>query len=218
MFFGLWFWAAGSVAPGETAVLVYTFPLWVTLLSGPVLRASPGRFQLPAVLLGLVGVILVSRPWDGGLFALAPVSVAAILLAAVAWAFGTVLFKRRFTGTQVAPANAVQLVGGAGALALASLILEGTAIPTPSLPVLATVLWLGLVGTSLAYAIWFYLLDGTAASTLSAYTFLVPLVALVASALLLGEPVVPVEGAGVAIVVAALLLNGRATSLPSVSS
>ena len=33
LFFGLWFWAARSVLPGIAAVVVYTFPLWVALLS-----------------------------------------------------------------------------------------------------------------------------------------------------------------------------------------
>jgi len=38
VFFGLWFGAARSVPAGQAAVVIYTFPLWVALLSIPVLR------------------------------------------------------------------------------------------------------------------------------------------------------------------------------------
>jgi drug/metabolite transporter (DMT)-like permease len=209
MFFGLWFLAARYVPPGETAVLVYTFPLFVTLLSPLVLGVNRARWQVAAVVLGFGGVVLISQPWVGGVSALGPVPVAALLLAALSWAFGTVLFKRRFTGTAVQAANSVQLAGGAAALFGAALLFEGIAPPTPSLPLIETVAWLGLLGTAAAYAIWFALLDRTDARTLSAYTFLVPLVALGASALFFRERVDAVEAIGVALVIIALIANAR---------
>ncbi len=209
VFFGLWFLAARSVLPGEAAVLVYTFPLFVTLLAGPVLGSYPGRGQMLAVACGFGGVVLVSQPWAGSGGNLAALPVAALLLGALSWAMGTVLFKRRFAGPKVAPANALQLVGGTVGLLLAAAFVEPTALPTASVPLLATVAWLGLLGTAVAYAIWFDLLDRTPASTLSAYTFVVPLVALLASAFVFGERVDIVEAGGVALVLLAVFLNGR---------
>jgi probable blue pigment (indigoidine) exporter len=209
MFFGLWFLAARSIPPGETAVLVYTFPLFVTLVAIPVLGTRPDRIQTLAVVLGFGGVVLVSQPWLGGADALAPLPVAALLLAALSWAFGTVLFKRRFSGSKVVPANALQLLGGTGGLLLAATLTEGSSLPTLGLPLVATVAWLGVLGTAVAYSIWFALLDRRPAGTLSAYTFLVPLVALAASAVVFGEQVNAVEAGGVGVVLAALYLNGR---------
>ena len=52
LFFGLWFVAATSILPGEVAVVVYTFPLWVALLSGPVLGLPLRRIELVAVVVG----------------------------------------------------------------------------------------------------------------------------------------------------------------------
>ncbi|HKV90196.1 MAG TPA: DMT family transporter, partial [Thermoplasmata archaeon] len=108
VFFGLWFVAAAAVPPGQTAVLVYTFPLWVTLLAGPLLGERPSSVQLVAVGGGFLGVVLVSQPWLGGAGALGPVPVVELLAGAVAWALGTVLFKLRFSGTTVRPAVGVQ--------------------------------------------------------------------------------------------------------------
>jgi probable blue pigment (indigoidine) exporter len=161
------------------------------------------------VVLGFGGVVLVSQPWLGGADPLAPLPVAALLLAALSWAFGTVLFKRRFTGSKVVPANALQLLGGTGGLLLAATLTEGSSLPTLSLPLVATVAWLGVLGTAVAYSIWFALLDRRPAGTLSAYTFLVPLVALAASAVVFGEQVNAMEAGGVGVVLAALYLNGR---------
>jgi probable blue pigment (indigoidine) exporter len=209
LFFGLWFVAAASIPPGQTAVLVYTFPLWVTLLSGPLLRANPSAWQWVAVTTGFVGVILVSQPWLGGAGTLAPAAVLELLVGSISWAFGTIAFKRRFTGPKVIPANGMQLAGGALTLLLVAPLAEGFYVPPSNGVFFGVVLWLGLLGTAVAYSIWFRLLDRHSATTLSGYTFLVPLVALTASVTLLGESLGPVQVVGVAAVLIAIFVNAR---------
>jgi drug/metabolite transporter (DMT)-like permease len=61
LFFGLWFWAAQFVTPGIAAVVIYTFPLWVALLSYPILSQMMRPFQWGAIALGFVGVALISQ-------------------------------------------------------------------------------------------------------------------------------------------------------------
>ncbi len=210
LFFGLWFSAAVSVPAGQTAVLIYTFPLWVLLLSAVRLRYLPAAAELVAVGAGFAGVVLVSQPWTGGAGSISPVALVELLGGAVAWAVGTVLFKERFHGPEVVEANLYQLVGGAATLLIASLWLERSRVPAYSLALLAEVAWLGLVGTALAYTIWYYLLDRYRAETISAYTFLVPIAALAASIPLLGESLDPVQGLGVLLVLSSLYVTGRA--------
>lgn len=205
IFLALWFTAAVSVPPGQTAVLVYTFPLWVTLLAGPVLHERPTRGQLAAVVLGFAGVVLVSMPWSSGASSLRPLAVFELLGSAVSWALGTVLFKRRFQGAAIVPANAWQLAGGSLALGVAVVAVGAPVAATWS--VVPIVLWLGVVGTAIAYTIFFRLLDRISAIAVSAYTFLVPLVALVGSYFVFGERLVVVQGVGVAAVLLAIYLN-----------
>lgn len=214
IFFGLWFVAAESVPPGQAAVLVYTFPLWVTLLSALVLRTAPSGLQILAVAGGFVGVVFVSQPWLVGGAGLAPLAVLELLAGALSWGVGTVAFKHRFPGPKVAAANGLQLLGGAGALLGVSLLAEGPHLPALTWPEVGIVLWLGLVGTALAYSIWFRLLDRRSASTLSGYTFLVPLVALAASTVFLGERVDMIQAVGVLLVVIALYGNARGARDP----
>ncbi|MGI0151625.1 MAG: DMT family transporter, partial [Thermoplasmata archaeon] len=186
LFFGLWFVAALSVPPGQSAVLIYTFPLWVAILSAALFRHRLGAGPILSIALGFAGVILVSQPWRTGGAALPPLAVAELLGGALAWAIGTVIFQRRFEGVEVAEANLYQLAGGTAVLLVASLLLDPSP-PEVSSRLLLVTLWLGLVGTSVAYAIWYALLDRYSAVSLSAYTFLIPLAALAASFLLLGE-------------------------------
>jgi drug/metabolite transporter (DMT)-like permease len=209
LFFGLWFLAAPSIPPGETAVIVYTFPLWVTMLSVPVLGHRVGRWTGGAMAAGFLGVILVSEPWAGAGASLAPVPVAMLLLGSVSWAVGTVLIQRRFAGPALLTVNAYQLLGGAVGLLAAAVVVEPSSLPPASPSLLWIVLWLGLVGTAFAYGIWFWLLASVPAPRLSSYAFLVPVVALLASAVLLGERLDVLQGIGVALVLAAIYLVGQ---------
>jgi drug/metabolite transporter (DMT)-like permease len=222
LFFGFWFVAAVSILPGEAAVFVYTFPLWVTLLSVPVLGQRVGPGHVAAVLGGFLGVTLVTSPWNVGGPSLPWIPVLELLAGALSWAIGTVLAQRRFRREQLREANAYQLIGGTAVLLAGSLLLEPNTLPTPAPALLVAVLWLGLVGTALGYAIWFHLLGRFRAPVLSAYVFLVPVVALVASVLLLGERLGSVQIVGVILVVLSLLGIGRYSMVdppgPSVTS
>lgn len=207
-FFGLWFSAAGSVPPGTTAVLVYTYPLWVVLVSALWLHERLSAGALLAVLAGFIGVVLVSEPFGRSAGGLPPLALVELLAAAIAWAVGTIGFKRRFTGAEVQEANAFQLLGGGLALLAASIWLEprGVALSPTFVGVL---LWLGLVGTAFAYAVWYDLLDRYPATTLSAYVFLVPLVALVASLVLFQEQILPLQLLGIVLVLLSLIGTAR---------
>lgn len=209
MFFGLWFSAAIAILPGEAAVFVYTFPLWVSILSVPVLGQRIRAGHLAAVALGFTGVLLLAAPWNAGTGSLPLVPVLELLGGAVSWATGTVVAQRWFRPEQMMEANAYQLLGGSSVLLLASLLVEPTHLPHPSWTLAISVVWLGLVGTAIGYAIWFHLLSRYRASVLSAYVFLVPVVALVASVLILGERLGVDQVGGVALVLVGLLVLGR---------
>ena len=189
-----------SVLPGLAAVLTYTFPLWVAILSPTVLGHRLTGLDWAAIAGGFVGVVLVAGGWDILSAGLPLAAVVELLAAAISWAVGTVLFQRRFRREEMLGANAYQLLGGAAGLAVAVGLLAPRPLPTASLSLDVSVLWLGIVGTTLAYTVWFWLLGRTRAATLSAYVFLVPVVALGASTVVFGERLSPIQLVGVALV------------------
>jgi drug/metabolite transporter (DMT)-like permease len=209
LFFGLWFLGASSVPPGETSVIIYTFPLWVSLLSAPLLHRPLRGLEWASVLAGFLGIVLVTQVWTVLGPQSSPVSLLEILGAAVSWALATVLFKRRFAGRTLWRANGFQLLGGTAGLLVAALLLEPGGFGRVSPPLIGVVLYMGLIGTAVAYAIWFELLERFPAATLSNYTFAVPVVALAASALLFGERLSVVQAGGVVLVALGIFLTGR---------
>ncbi len=210
LFFGLWFRAAGSVPPGIASILIYTFPLWVALLSAPILGRSLSVGAWVSVAVGFAGASLIAQFWSFVGPGVSLVPILELAAAAVSWALGTVLFQRRFRTPEILSASAYQVAGGFAALLVVTLVLAPVPLPAPTFDVIASVLWLGLVGTAIAYAIWFTLLGRTPAAQISAYLFLVPVVALAASAILLGERLSAEQAVGVGLVVVAIYGIGRA--------
>ena len=209
VFLGLWFAAAPAIPPGQTAVVVYTFPLWVALFTPSALGGRLERRHWGAVALGFAGVVLVSQPWATGAARPPIVPLAELLLAAVCWAATTVTFQRRFAPAALAQANGYQLLGGTAALLAASFMLREAVVPSAAPALWMSVAWLGLFGTAFAYAVWFFLLGTVHASVLSTYSFLVPLTALVLSVALEGERLGVIQVAGVALVLVGIYLVGR---------
>ena len=60
----LTFFAALAVLPlGDATALFFVAPLFITLLSIPILREKVGMRRISAVLVGFVGVIIIQQPW-----------------------------------------------------------------------------------------------------------------------------------------------------------
>ena len=63
-FVGLITWALEQGAAGRTSVLVYTMPFWLLLMAWMFLGERVRGLQWPAVIIALVGLVLVLRPWQ----------------------------------------------------------------------------------------------------------------------------------------------------------
>lgn len=210
IFLGLWFVAAATVPPGQAAVLIYTYPLWVALFSVPLLEHRLGSLHWVSIAVGFGGIFLVSQPWVGASSRPPLISFLELLASAVSWAISTVLVQRRFRPEQMPAVNGYQILAGGATLLGLALLFDPRHLPVPGLTLWVSVFWLGVVGTAFAYAVWFDLLGKVPAATLSGYAFLVPLVALGASAAFLGERLDLIQGAGVAAVVGSIYGVSRA--------
>ena len=161
-----------------------------------------------AIATGFGGILLVSQPWSGGPAPAIP--LLELLGAAVSWAFATVVIQRYFRPDQMASVNGHQLLAGAVVLLAFGFALDPSHLPAEAPVLWVSVAWLGIVGTAFAYSVWFHLLGRVPAPTLSAYLFLVPLVALSDSALFLGERLDLIQGAGVILVLCSIYGISRA--------
>ncbi|SCG57028.1 probable blue pigment (indigoidine) exporter [Micromonospora inositola] len=204
-FFPLLFLAAYRLPGGTAAVLGAAQPLLVAALGVVALGTRPGRPALLAALAAPLGVTLVVlRPGA----ALDPLGITAGLAATAAMAAGLVLTRRwgRPAGVGTLAATSWQLVAGGLMIVPLAAAVEG-APAAPDRPALLGYAWLGLVGTAGAYALWFRgvaLLPVTRVSVLGALS---PLTAAALGWLVLDQALGPVQLAGFAVAVAAMVVG-----------
>lgn len=193
LFFALLFVAAYRLPGGVAATAGAVQPLLVSLLAWPLLGERFGWGKAAAGTLGVLGVgLLVLR----GEAVLDLVGLAAAFGMAGSMACGLVLTKRWGRPAPLLVFTGWQLVAGGLILAPLALVLEG---PPPDLTLANGVgfVYLGVVGTALAYALWFGGLNELPVTSASFLGLLSPVVAAVSGFLVLGESFTPVQLLGV---------------------
>ncbi|MFW2589179.1 DMT family transporter [Sagittula sp. SSi028] len=104
------FYAAVAVLPlGQATALFFVAPLFITLLSIPLLGEKVGPLRLGAVVVGFAGVLVMQQPWNADLSVDRSVLLLPVL-AALAYAFMQVL-TRKLGVTTRASALAVYIQG-----------------------------------------------------------------------------------------------------------
>ncbi len=182
-------------------VIFYTYPL-IVMASAPLVHgARLGLRQYAAFALAFAGLVLALGPSFDGLDGR---GVLLALLAAVSAAYVFMVSPRVLSEyTAAGVALYTNLVGGALML-LAAIAFESTSLPASPEG------WAGLGGVSVFYisaSLFMFLALHAAGSIRTSLVFnLEPVVAIVAAALILGERLTPVQVAGVALVIGALML------------
>ncbi len=208
LFFALLFVAAYRLPGGVAATVGAVQPLVVAALAWPFLAERLSRGKVVAGVLGVSGVgLLVLR----GEAELDPLGLAAALGAAVSMASGVVLTKRWGRPAPLLLFTGWQLVAGGLLLAPLALVFEGVP-PRLDLTEVAGFVYLGVVGTLVAYALWFRGIERLPASAVSFLSLLSPVVATAAGFVVLGEGLTPTQLLGALAVFAGVLLGQRATA------
>lgn len=90
------FFAALAVLPlAEATALFFCAPLMITLLSIPLLGEKVGPLRIGAVAVGLLGVVIMTRPWEGQGAREVPVGVYLLpVLAALTYALNQVMTRK----------------------------------------------------------------------------------------------------------------------------
>ena len=197
----------------EATIIAYTMPIWAAMMAWPVLGERPTLFRVAGLALGFAGVaVLVAGQLLG-----APASVLVAKLPGVASAMGTALmfaggavFTKRFP-LLLPPISNVgwQILIGmvpVAALALAFEHLDLGAIGGLGWGAFG---YVAVVALCVSYLAWFRALALLPASTAATGTLLVPVVGVVSSALLLGEPLGARQFLALAMTISGVTLASR---------
>jgi drug/metabolite transporter (DMT)-like permease len=204
---GMGLTATGSqyVGSGLIATFIAVTPMLVCgwgLLFGQ----RPGRLEFAGMAIGLLGVVLLVR---GASFSAAPVGIACIAGATLAWSLGSVLQTTRLPLAAGPAGFASEMLCGGAVLMLISLAM-GEQFSWPVQP-LAAAAWLYLVvfGSLIAFSAYLYLLANASPALATSYAFVNPLIALFLGVALASESVTGGEWSACGVVLAGVFLIVR---------
>ena len=188
--------------PGRTSVLTFTMPFWMIVFAHFILRERMRGPQWLAVALALVGLVLIVEPWRltnlvGSLLA---------ICAGAVWAIAAVISKRWPTaGVHPLLFTAWQLLFGF--LALFALAALNPPHPVQwNAPFIASLMFSAVLATGVGWWLWTYVLANMPAGIAGLNSLGIPVIAVLASAIQLGERPPALELAGMALIGVALAL------------
>jgi len=213
------YWAEQYVTSGLTAVVFSCMPFFVALFSLRMLpQELPGPLTFVGLIVGFAGLATVY--WDQLSFG-DPQKVMGMLgisLAAAVAAYNTILVRRDLGSMPAVSLTAWTLIGGAVVVPFFSLALEGKADLHFTGRALATIGYLSIVASGLAFVVYYRLLTTISALTVSLIAFITPIIALLLGSWFDHESLAPRAWAGIALVLLGVLLVVQAGARRRVKS
>lgn len=203
-------WAEQWVPSGIAALLVATAPFWAVILES--MRKGGDRIRLrgaAGMLIGFVGVALLVTPRGAGSafdhhFILGAL---AIQVGCVCWQWGTMHSKSRLGGITPLMSSGLQMLAG-GLIVGAVGFSVGEAHRFTATPrTLSALLYLTLFGSVLAYTAFVYAVTAIRTTSLSLYTYINPVVAVILGWAILREPLTGTAMLAMVVILAGLALS-----------
>lgn len=205
-FFGI----ANGMPPGLASIVVQTQAFFTVLFAACLLRERPSRRAATGMVVASTGLVVIALTVGRHL------TLAGFVLtvgAAVSWAVGNILLKRTSGVDMLQLMVWLSLVPPLPSLALAMVVdgpmAVGLAIARASWLAMAAALYLGLLATVLAYAIWGHLLRRYSAAMVAPFALLVPCVGVLSSSVVFGERFGLPRLAGMALVLVGVAVIAR---------
>ncbi|MCP5096835.1 MAG: DMT family transporter [Chloroflexi bacterium] len=187
--FVLFSWGEQFVDSAMASILNGTTPLFTVVLAH--YFTTDDRMtstKLFGTMLGFFGLVLLVVPSLLEGFQLKTFGLLALVVAAVCYGV-TIVFSRKYLS------NYPPLVAPTGQLGMAALFLlpmslifeQPGSLAMPSLPALASWVALSLLGTAVAFIVYYHILSRFSASDLSMVTYLIPIFGIILGVLVLGE-------------------------------
>jgi drug/metabolite transporter (DMT)-like permease len=190
-----------AAATSRVAILTYTMPIWALVLAWAILGERPSRMQAIAIAFCAAGLAVLILP-------LATTGVPLGLLLAVgsgvSWAAGTVYLKwARIEADPVGVAS-WQITIAFFIIMASMLIFEGRLnLGDAHAGALLAVVFTGVFGNAIAYAMWFAIVRRVPALTATLGIVGIPVIGVISTILIIGERLTAADDVGFAFIFAA---------------
>lgn len=201
--YGLVYWGAQYLTAGATAIFFSTFSLFTIIWSNFIFRQEAFSWhKFTGVAVGFVGILVVF--FDQLIITRFNINIAmaaaAVIFGAAAGGAALVMVKKFLSKINPLLLTLYQMVTGIFILLVIGSTVEDLHLIRLSQRVVTAVLYLGIVGSALAFTIFYWLLQRLSAITLSLIIYITPLVALVGDYFFFSEVLPPRSVAGMAVV------------------
>lgn len=198
---------AYSYTTVATATLCYYLaPVFVILLS-PLLRERLTAKKVICVIVALIGMAFVSGIPSGGLPDISELKGILLGTGAAAFYAAVVLFNMKLGGVPATVKTMLQLISAAIVVCPYVLMTQDVLSFEYSVKSVLLLLVVGIIHTGIAYLLYFDSLSGLKAQTVSILGYIDPVVAIILSIVILGEPMTPYNAIGAVLILGATLVS-----------
>ena len=187
----------------------YMAPMIVIAVSPVILKEKLSGKKIVCVLVALAGMVLVSGVTDMENFKLSEMKGVLLGLGAALLYATVVLMNKKIKDIGPYDKTIVQLVSAGVVMLAYTLLVENVSKSDFSLVAVVMLVVVGVVHTGVAYAWYFGSMKSISAQTVALFSYIDPIVAIILSAVILGESMGVMEAVGAVMVLGAAALAER---------
>ncbi len=179
--FGLIYWSEQYINAGVAAILYSTFPIFVGILSNFIFHQEEFRIlKYAGLFLGFGGVVTIfyKQLLVTHFLPIVTLSALAMVIAAANGAISTVIVKKYLANVHPISITLHQMIWGIASLSLIGLLRGEFNKIHFNYRVLASILYLGVIGSAIVFVLYYWLLQKMSAISLSYYNYITPPIAL----------------------------------------
>jgi len=165
--------------------------------------------RLLGIVLGITGVVIAIGPSELLSLSMDNLGQQCIILATICYAISTTMARKFIKGVDPLVSVTVMLLSSAFWMGLIVLYMEGLPFFTPSAVNIVSIGLLAVLSTSLAYILYFMLLERAGAGTTTLVTVLIPPFAMIMDAIILKETITSPQMAGFVFVAVGVVMVAR---------
>jgi len=196
---------------GGLASIINTNTAFFTLILSSMMFVDERltMIRLLGIILGITGVIIAIGPSELLSLSVDNLGQQCIILATLCYAISTTMARKFIKGVDPLVSVTVMLLSSAFWMGIIVLYMEGLPLFTPSTVNIISIGLLAVLSTSLAYILYFMLLERAGAGTTTLVTVLIPPFAMIMDAIILKEEITSPQVAGFMFVAVGVVMVAR---------
>lgn len=176
------------VEAGKSSVLLYSMPIWSSLLAVKFLGEKLNVQKITGLILGLIGLIFIIG-WDIFNVSDSKIIIGELLIisAAICWAISNVYYRLHLKDLSQIQVSTFQMLFGTLVIFVVTLFMEWGEPVILNVESIYYILFTGIFASALCFTIWFIIISKIDMATATISTLLVPVFGLLLSSILLDE-------------------------------